>query len=449
MARPTSSRLLALAVAATSCLALSVTASTEACAASVPTANLGIRATTNAARRWLNAVPPEVGVDYYGADIATYADMKKPPEECCNKCAATSGCAAFTFINNGWDGRTHCYLKSSTGSKKNVTGRSSPQHLGRTASRGTRTYYQCKAVPTQCSTQLADVDFYGNDLGVSFGGSPWGCCEKCTATSGCVGYTFVSTDSRGPACYLESGLSGKRASVGAVNSPLAANSTPSTTTHIQAQIRSGDVSPEPSTWVAGCEAAWRGGYNVMKVLGKTAGTAAFEAHRKMRITQDDIKEIAATGVLNTVRAPVDHWIGSQNGYEHSSPVTIGTAGWSDSQTNVDNSLVFATFLAASYKDSAARTAPKRPGKSDATGNKCILLVAPFLSEQDTDHLNGMIGAPQYENVWNEIHAYFIWGYAGKTEEQILADVDTYDQTHLKAAPTNNHLFLGDWCMGAS
>ncbi|GMF36202.1 unnamed protein product [Phytophthora lilii] len=78
---------------------------------------------------------------------------------------------------------------------------------------------------------------------------------------------------------------------------------------------------------------------------------------------------------------------------------------------------------------------------------CILLVTPFLSEQDADHLYGMIGAPQYVNVWNEIHAYFIWGYADKTELQILAEIDNYDKTHLKAAPTNNRLFLGEWCMG--
>ncbi|KAL3664495.1 hypothetical protein V7S43_010247 [Phytophthora oleae] len=472
---------------------------------------------------------PEVGVDYYGADLANFAGLKLP-EDCCNKCAVTSGCAAFTFINYGWDGQTHCYLKSSTGTKKNVVGAVSAAVSTPSCStnggfcgnsKGTTCcpsnsycqpwnsdYYQCKDVPAQYSTQYTDVDFYGNDMGVTFGGSPWDCCSKCAATAGCVGYTFVKTDSRGPACYLKSNLSGKRVSVGAVsgtmNSPLIANST-LTSTHIQAQIRSDAVksravnlggwlvsdnwmSWESPLWAnVSSDEAWRGEYNVMKVLGKSAGTAGFEAHRKIWITETDIKEIAETGVINTVRVPVGHWIvldattspgsevemfapgglkyldslinvwavkyniaviislhahqGSQNGYEHSAPVTIGSVGpaflglalMNEPQPLVDRSAL-QNFYIEAYK------------QIRATGNKCILLVAPFLSEQDADHLNGMIGAPDYENVWNEIHAYFIWGYDGKSEEQILADVDTYDQSHLKAAPTNNRLFLGEWCM---
>ncbi|KAG2967291.1 hypothetical protein PC120_g26976 [Phytophthora cactorum] len=34
---------------------------------------------------------PEVGMDYNGADIADSTGMKLP-DECCNKCAGTSGC---------------------------------------------------------------------------------------------------------------------------------------------------------------------------------------------------------------------------------------------------------------------------------------------------------------------------------------------------------------------
>jgi len=505
---------------------------------------------------------PEVGVDYYGGDIADVTSLKLP-EECCNQCAATSGCAAFTFVNYGWDGKTHCYLKSSIGTKKNVAGvvsavvTSSSPGSCTTASGGycgnskgatccpsdtycqpwNSDYYQCKDVPAKCSTQYTDTDFYGNDMGVTFGGYPWDCCNKCSQTVGCVGYTFVNTDSRGPACYLKSSLAGKTRSVGAVsgvvNSPLVANSTAAPSSHVQTQIRSGAVKSRAvnlggwlvsESWMSWdselwtdvpSDQVWRGEYNVMKTLGETKGTAAFEAHRKTWITEADIKEIADTSVLNTVRVPVGHWIirdadtapslgtegamyapgglkyldslintwavkynlavmisfhahqGSQNGYEHSSPVTIGTIGWSTSQTNIDNSVQVATFLAARYKDSPAflgmalmneplppvdRTALQNYyieayKQIRATGNKCILLVTPFLSEQDADHLNGMIGAPDYENVWNEIHAYFIWGYADKTERQILLDVDTYDQTHLKAAPTNNRLFLGEWCMG--
>ncbi|KAG6616409.1 putative glycosyl hydrolase family 5 protein [Phytophthora cinnamomi] len=233
----------------------------------------------------------------------------------------------------------------------------------------------------------------------------------------------------------------------------------------------------------------------MKFLGKTTGTAAFEKHRQTWITEADIKEIAAAGVLNTVRVPVGHWIirdataspGTEgdmlapgglkyfdtlintwaNGFEHSAPVTMGKVGWSTSQTNIDNSLKFATFLTARYMNSpeflglALMNEPLAPvdrtalqnyyiqvyKQIRATGNMCILLVTTFLNEQDADHLYGMIGAPAYVNVWNDLHVYFIWGYDGVSEQRILAEVDSFDQTHFKAAPTNNRLVLGEWCMG--
>ncbi|ETL40003.1 hypothetical protein L916_08707, partial [Phytophthora nicotianae] len=382
---------------------------------------------------------PEVGIDYNGADLADLTGIKLP-DECCNKCAGTSGCKAFTFINNGWDGQPHCYLKSGTGTRKKV--------------------------------------------------------------------------------------------VGAVSATVSSSrSTNTTGGHIQAQIRSGAVHSKAVNlggwlltehWITWESALWngvsrdedhKGEYHTMQILGKEKGTAAFEQHRKTWITEADIKEIADTGVLNTVRVPVGHWIirdattapgtegdmfargglkyldalindwalkhniaviislhahqGSQNGIEHSAPVTLGNVGWSTSQTNIDNSIKFATFLAARYKNSPAflgmalMNEPVPPVDANAlrnyyietykqiraTGNDCILLVTPFLNDQDPDRLRGMIGAPEFTNVWNEIHAYFIWGYDGKTEEQVLAAIDQYDQSHLKSAPTNNRLFLGEWCMG--
>lgn len=64
---------------------------------------------------------PEVGVDYWGNDIAEIASLTLP-EECCNRCADTLGCTAFTFVNAGWDGKTHCYLKSGVDTKKSIAG---------------------------------------------------------------------------------------------------------------------------------------------------------------------------------------------------------------------------------------------------------------------------------------------------------------------------------------
>ncbi|EGZ18601.1 hypothetical protein PHYSODRAFT_332350 [Phytophthora sojae] len=350
------------------------------------------------------------------------ANARQLPDDCCNRCASTSGCAAYTFVNNGWDGQPHCYLKRGTGTRKKAVG----------------------AVSAVVSS---------------------------------------SSSSR----------------------PRATNTTDGG--HIQVQIRSGAVQSKAVNlggwlltehWITWESALWngisadedhKGEYHTMQLQGKEKGTAAFEQHRKTWITEADIKEIAETGVLNTVRVPVGHWIirdattapgtegdmyargglkyldalinnwavkynvavmislhahqGSQNGIEHSAPVTLGNVGWSTSQTNVDNSLKFATFLAARYKNSPAFLGLNRMNEPvpfvdgnvlrnyyiqaykqiRATGNDCIRLVTPFLSEQDPEHLKGMIGAPEYTNAWTEIHAYFIWGYEGKTEEQVLAVID--------------------------
>ncbi|KAG6616472.1 Glucan 1 [Phytophthora cinnamomi] len=460
---------------------------------------------------------------------------------------------AFTFVNASWDGKTHCYLKSAIGAKKSIPGAVSAAVTSpRTSSCSTQVggycgnkdwslccpygsycqpwntgYYQCIKAPRHCSTQLTDVDFYGNDLGVVYGLHPTGCCEKCTQTAGCVGYTFVSDNPGKTACYLKSSIDGKRRSVGVVSGKVDLTGV----SHIHAKIRRGEARSRAvslGAWLVAeywmswdsytlwqdipVDIATQGEYAAMNFLGEDKGAAAFSGHRQTWVTESDIKEIADTGVLNTVRVPVGYWIardavnlpgdeganfapgglkfldvlindwalkhnlavivslhahqGSQNGYAHSAPVTLGAIDWSTSHTNVNNSLAFATFIADRYKDSPAflgmnlMNEPAPPtdrkvlihyyidayNRIRASRNDCIILVSPLVTEQDPSGFDGMIRAPVYENVWNEIHAYFIRGYEDRSEAWILDHLDVFKEHNLQRHTKGNRLFVGQWSM---
>uniref|UniRef100_K3WI70 Apple domain-containing protein n=1 Tax=Globisporangium ultimum (strain ATCC 200006 / CBS 805.95 / DAOM BR144) TaxID=431595 RepID=K3WI70_GLOUD len=178
---------------------------------------------------------------------------------CCDKCATTADCVAYTFVNYNADGRTACYLKKGYGETRSTVGAVSAKIVAitiaptpapdptpapaatsvtcQTASGGScgnrlgtkccpssqycqpwdSWNYQCIAIPKTCSVQITDVDFYGFDMRTVYNLSPADCCALCTLTSGCKGYTFVNENADGrTACYLKSNLAGQRVTTGAV-----------------------------------------------------------------------------------------------------------------------------------------------------------------------------------------------------------------------------------------
>lgn len=184
----------------------------------------------------------QVGVDFYGNDL--YAVYNLKPAGCCDLCAQTFRCKAYTFVNSNSDGHTACYLKSGIGTKNSVAGAVSAVVTYPLASScpnaanglcGSKAkgagccpsgyycqpwdwqFYSCIPKPNKCRVQLPDVDFYGSDMGTVYGLSPSACCDKCAATSGCKGYTFVNDNPGATACYLKSSLAGKTVSVAAIS----------------------------------------------------------------------------------------------------------------------------------------------------------------------------------------------------------------------------------------
>ncbi|TMW62431.1 hypothetical protein Poli38472_005049 [Pythium oligandrum] len=166
--------------------------------------------------------------------------------------------------------------------------------------------------------------------------------------------------------------------------------------------------------------------------------------------------------------------GSQNGFDHSGPVMIGDKKWFESDENVKTSLNLAAFLAKRYKDQPSflgLNLMNEPNNNDKqpilekyyvdaytrirdAGNDCIIVTSPMLGQQTppfmdhfmlpTDH---PVGRPDllYTNVWHELHAYFIWGYEGRGDQDVINAAAGY-KTGFIDAWHGNPLFIGEFCL---
>ncbi|TMW65408.1 hypothetical protein Poli38472_008050 [Pythium oligandrum] len=126
----------------------------------------------------------EHGFDYIGYDIKSV--QGQPVENCCQACATTDGCRAYSWTNQ--NGGT-CWLKSGRGeivSNPNVKS----ALFSTTANNNT-------------TCQLAnDLDYVGNDIGRASASDAGQCCDICQKRSGCRAYTWTGQD--GGTCWLKS-----------------------------------------------------------------------------------------------------------------------------------------------------------------------------------------------------------------------------------------------------
>ncbi|GAB9475911.1 Cellulose binding elicitor lectin [Globisporangium polare] len=196
----------------------------------------------------------ETDIDYYGNDLKTIYGVQ--PSACCDACATTTGCRAYTFVNENPDGKPACYLKSSATGRVEKKGAVSgaltavsptpaptpsppsgcqnavgaPCGNAQTGAQccvdsafcqpWNSGYYQCIAKPlnAKCPTVVVGVDFYGLDIETRYGLLPDSCCDACYNLAACHTFTFVNENPDGrSACYLKTGLGEQRAKASAIS----------------------------------------------------------------------------------------------------------------------------------------------------------------------------------------------------------------------------------------
>ncbi|KAL3660553.1 hypothetical protein V7S43_014308 [Phytophthora oleae] len=145
----------------------------------------------------------ENNVNYNGNDVANRPSSAA--SGCCDICAATSICKAYTWTN--YNGGT-CWLKSAKGSAQTQTGAVSATLNGGSTS--------------SCTAIEENVDYSGNDVGNSPSSNAEGCCAICKARSGCGAYTWTNYNSG--TCWLKSGKGATTSKTGARSAQIGSTS---------------------------------------------------------------------------------------------------------------------------------------------------------------------------------------------------------------------------------
>jgi glucan 1,3-beta-glucosidase len=154
--------------------------------------------------------------------------------------------------------------------------------------------------------------------------------------------------------------------------------------------------------------------------------------------------------------------GSQNGNDHSAPDTPGKSFWSQHPENVENALDVIDFIADRYKNETSFLAIGMLNEPGGTTNEQVLrnfyltsydrvrritnvtiTHAPLLWQQEDGQWENFTPPPRYQGCLHEWHKYTVWGFEGKSEDEIL----NYVRHNLKNSIRNwkgNWMYIGEW-----
>ncbi|RHZ19316.1 hypothetical protein DYB37_004006 [Aphanomyces astaci] len=252
------------------------------------------------------------------------------------------------------------------------------------------------------------------------------------------------------------------------------------------------MSKQSPVWVGVPDAVAVGGeHQTMAFLGHDKADGRFKIHRDTFITAADIAEIAAFS-MNVVRVPVGWWImpdstvrpialiyldtlikdwavrynvavmvdihaapGSQNGRDHSAAPTLNVAEFLAARYKGDEAFLGLSLLNEPEGNPAANTGVDTAklhayyttavSRIRQTGNDCVLVVAPLLTEQSPTASVWPTFLRQ-KNVWHDWHKYLKWGHEGQPLTQLISQ-GTENIGRDISQWTGNPLFIGEWSLG--
>ncbi|KAI8800584.1 glucan 1,3-beta-glucosidase [Cladochytrium replicatum] len=158
--------------------------------------------------------------------------------------------------------------------------------------------------------------------------------------------------------------------------------------------------------------------------------------------------------------------GSQNGNDNSAPTDGGKIYWDSYAENVENTVLLAKWIADRYRSSpfflgvGLLNEPwyqvnlevlknyyiKAYRAIRDSGNDCLIVVAPRITEQNTPNMMDFMPYPDFFNVWHEWHPYYTFGDGYNTWADVSKGIQ--DTANSCKAWTGNWLVLGEWSLAA-